>query len=136
LFEGSILVSGASEAIREFSDKHIVPEKLVAEYVEQMRKEKMKEENRRERMERLNREYNDIDWVGLYNSDKLSSLTVNKLSLYLSHHLQRKESGKGCNNQSAHWQLAVQFYGASTTSEAPVKKYATTSDFITFRDRN
>ena len=24
-------------------------------------------------------------------------------------HLQRKESGKCCNNQSAHWQLAVQF---------------------------
>ena len=37
-------------------------------------------------MERLNREYNDIDWVGLYNSDKLWSLRVNKLSLYLSHH--------------------------------------------------
>ena len=39
-----------------------------------MRKEKKKEETERERMERLNREYNDIDWVGLYNSDKLSSL--------------------------------------------------------------
>ena len=112
MFEGSILVSGDSEAIREFSDKYIVPEKLVAEYVEQMRKEKMKEENRRERMERLNREYNGIDWVGLYNSDKLSSLRVNKLSLPFpsQDHLQRKESGKCCNNQkSAHWQLAVQF---------------------------
>ena len=111
LFEGSILVSGDSEAIREFSDKYIVPEKLVAEYVEQMRKEKMKEENRRERMERLNREYNGIDWVGLYNSDKLSSLRVNKLSLPFpsQDHLQRKESGKCCNNQSANWQLAVQF---------------------------
>ena len=54
-FEGGILVSGDSEAVREFSDKYIVPEKLVAEYVEQMRKEKLKEENRRERMERLNR---------------------------------------------------------------------------------
>ena len=50
-----------------------------------MRKEK-KEENERERMERLSREYNEIDWVGLYNSDKLSSLRVNELSLYLSHH--------------------------------------------------
>ena len=39
-----------------------------------------------ERMERLNREYNDIDWVGLYNSDKLSSLRVDELSLYFSHH--------------------------------------------------
>ena len=38
-----------------------------------MRKEKKKEETERERMERLNREYNNIDWVGLYNSNKLSS---------------------------------------------------------------
>ena len=51
-----------------------------------MRKEKKKEETERERMERLNREYNDIDWVGLYNSDKLSSLRVEELSLYFSHH--------------------------------------------------
>ena len=51
-----------------------------------MRKEKKKEETERERMERLNREYNDIDWVGLYNSDKLSSLRVDELSLYFSHH--------------------------------------------------
>jgi len=91
LFEESKLVSGDSEAIREFSDKYIVPEKLVAEYVEhlaqiKMRKEKKKEETERERMERQNREYNDIDWVGLYNSDKLSSLRVNELSLYLSYH--------------------------------------------------
>ena len=34
LFEESELVSGDSEAIRRFSDKYIVPEKLVAEYVE------------------------------------------------------------------------------------------------------
>ena len=47
-------------------------------------KEKKKEETERERMERLNREYNDIDWVGLYNSDKLSSLRVDELSLYFS----------------------------------------------------
>ena len=37
-------------------------------------------------MEQLNREFNDIDWFGLYNSDKLSSLRVNELSLYLSYH--------------------------------------------------
>ena len=51
-----------------------------------MRKEKKKEETKREPMERLNREYNDIDWVGLYNSDKLSSLRMDELSLYFSHH--------------------------------------------------
>ena len=51
-----------------------------------MRKEKKKGETERERMERLKRQYNDIDWVGLYNSDKLSSLRVDELSLYFSHH--------------------------------------------------
>ena len=50
-----------------------------------MCKKKKKEETERERMERLSKEYSDIDWVGLYNADKLSSLTVNELS-YLSHH--------------------------------------------------
>ena len=51
-----------------------------------MHKEKKKEDLEREQMERLNREYNDIDWVGLYNSDKLLSLRVDELSLYFSHH--------------------------------------------------
>ena len=31
-------------------------------------------------------EYNDIDWVGPYNSNKMSSLWVDKLSLYFSYH--------------------------------------------------
>ena len=50
-----------------------------------MCKEKTKEETERERMERLNREYNRIDWVGLHNSDKLSSLRVDELPMYFSH---------------------------------------------------
>ena len=37
-------------------------------------------------MERLNRQYNNIDWAGLYNSDKLSSFRVDELSLYFSRH--------------------------------------------------
>ena len=91
LFEESELDNGDSEAIRKFSDKYIVPEKLVAEYVEslaqiKMHKEKKKEETERERMERLNRKYNDIDWLGLYNSDKLLSLRAGELSLYFFHH--------------------------------------------------
>jgi len=66
LFEESEVVSGDSEAIRKFSDKYIVPEKLVVEYVEhlaqiKMRKEKKKEGTERELMERLNWQYNDID---------------------------------------------------------------------------
>ena len=69
----------------------MVPKKLVAECVEhlaqiKMRKEKRKEETEGEQMKRLNREYNDVDWVGLYNSDKLSSLWVDELSLYFPHH--------------------------------------------------
>ena len=64
-----------------------IPEKLVAEYAEhlaqrKMCQEKKKEETERERMERLNREYNGIDWVRLCNSDKLSSLRMDELSLY------------------------------------------------------
>ena len=89
--EESKPVSGDGEAIRKFSDKYIVPEKLVAEYAEHLAqiktcKEKKKEETEREQMERLNREYNGIAWVGLYNFDKLSSLGVDELSLYFSHH--------------------------------------------------
>ena len=89
LFEESELVSGDSMAIRKFSEKYIVPEKLVAEYVEHLAQikipqEKKKEETERERTEQLNREYNDIDCVGLYNSDKLSSLRVDELSSYFS----------------------------------------------------
>ena len=92
LFEENKLLSGDIEAIREFSQMYIVPESFVAAYVDhlagiKMRKEKKKkEETERERMERLSREYNDIEWVALYNTDKLSSLRVNELSLYLSHH--------------------------------------------------
>ena len=46
LFEESELVSGDSEAIRKFSDKYIVPEKLVAEYVEHLAKIKMRRKRR------------------------------------------------------------------------------------------
>ena len=61
---------------------------MTIEHLAQIKKhkEKKKEETEWERMERLNRDYNGIDWVGLYNSDKLSSLRVDELSLYFSHH--------------------------------------------------
>ena len=90
MFEESKLVSGDSEAIRKFSDKYIVAEKLVAEYAEHLAQIKMRKENKkkketeRERMGRVKREYNGIAWVGLYNFDKLSSLGVDELSLYFS----------------------------------------------------
>jgi len=74
LFEESELVSRDSEAFRKFTDKYTVPENLwrnmlgTAAQVK-MRKEKRKEETGREQMERLNWEYYDIDWIGLYNSE-------------------------------------------------------------------
>ena len=77
-----------------------------------MRMEKKKEETERERMERLNREYNDIDWVGLYNSDKRSSLRVDELSLYFSHHkitFKGKKAEKGRIDQSTHCQCTIQW---------------------------
>ena len=86
-------------------------------------------------MERLNRQYNDIDWAGLYNSDKLSSLKVDELSLYFSHH---KITFKGKKAEKVTMIKAHigQFNGASTTSAAPAKKCKATSDLITFRGRN
>ena len=60
-----------------------------------MRKEKKKEETERERMERLNREHNDIDWVGLYNSAVILEGGRAILALFLSQvHLQRKKAEK------------------------------------------
>ena len=44
LFEESELVSGDSEAIRKFSDKYIVPVKLVAQYVRHLAQIKMRKE--------------------------------------------------------------------------------------------
>ena len=90
LFEESELVSGDSDAIRKFPDKYIVPEKLVAEYVEHPAQIKMLKEKKKEETERR-REWNGwteslTDWVGLYNSDELSSLRVDELSLYFSPH--------------------------------------------------
>ena len=50
LFEESILVSRDSEAIRELSVKYIVPEKLVAEYVELLSQIKMPKRRKKKRI--------------------------------------------------------------------------------------
>ena len=101
----------------------------MAEYVEhfaqiKMRKEKKKEETERERMEWLNWEYNYIDWVGPYNSDKVSSLRVDELSLYFSHH---KITFKGKKAEKVamikvHIGSLLSDSMESTTSAAPAKK--------------
>jgi len=137
LFEESKLVSEDSEAIREFSDKFTVPEKLVAENVEnhtqiKMRKEKKKEETERERMERLNREYTDTDWVALYYSDKLSSLRVNELSLYFSHHKITFKGKKAEKVAMIKAHIGSLLCNSMECQPVPVKKCATTSDPITF----
>ena len=49
MFEKSKLVRGNSEAIRQFSDKYIVPEKLVAEYAEHLAQIKKCARRRRKR---------------------------------------------------------------------------------------
>ena len=127
LFEESKLVSGNSGAIRKFSDKYIVAEKLVAEYAEhlaqiKMRNEKKKKETEREQMERLNRGYNGIAWVKLYNFDKLSLLGVDELSLYFSHHkitFKGKKAEKVAMIKAHIGMLLYDISGVSTTSAVP-----------------
>ena len=80
---------GIVKLLESYQNTFIVPEKLVAECAEHLVQIKMrkgkKKETERERMEWLNRDYNDVDWVALYKSNKLSSLRVDRLSSYFSH---------------------------------------------------
>ena len=79
------------KAIKEFSEKYIVSEKLVADYIEhltdiiEMRKDKRPTDNDRKRAERKQQGYNDIDWQDLYRRSQLSSLRVSELELYINH---------------------------------------------------
>lgn len=95
------LKPGDSAAIEKFSNGYIVSEKLVAEYIEHLsqikiRKEKKKAETDRQRIQRKQQEYNDIDWDYLYNSDSLATLRVSELDLYLHYH---KMTFKGVKKQ-------------------------------------
>ena len=71
--------------------KYIVSEKLVADYIEhltdiiEMRKDKRPTDNDRERAERKQQGYNDIDWQDLYRRSQLSSLRVSEFELYINH---------------------------------------------------
>ena len=51
-----------------------------------MRKDKGRTNNDRKRAERKQQEYNDIDWEDLYHRNRLSSLRIGKLELYINHH--------------------------------------------------
>ena len=79
------------KAIKEFSEKCTVSEKLVADYIEHLtdiekRKDKQRTDNDRKRAERKQQEYSDIDREDLYHRNQLSSLRVGELELYINHH--------------------------------------------------
>ena len=66
MFQEDKLRAGDKKAIKEFSEKYIVSEKLVADYIEhltdfEMRKDKRQTDNDRKRAERKQQECNDVD---------------------------------------------------------------------------
>ena len=105
-----------------------------------MRKEKKKKKGtERERMGRLNREYNGIAWVGLYNFDKLSSLGVDELSLYFSHYkmtFKRKKAEKVAMIKAHIAMLLYDSVECQQPRQPPTKKCAVASELITFRGGN
>ena len=91
MFQEGTLKAGDKNAIKDFSEKYIVSEKLVAYYIDhltdiELRKDKRRTENDRKRTARKQQEYNDIDWEDLYHKNQLSTLRVGELELYINHH--------------------------------------------------
>ena len=91
MFQEGTLKAGDKNAIKDFSEKYIVSEKLVADYIDhltdiELRKDKRRTENDRKRTARKQQEYNDIDWEDLYHKNQLSTLRVGELELYINHH--------------------------------------------------
>ena len=90
LQEGKLKAVDKKAIKYEFSEKYVVSEKLVADYIEhltdiEMRKDKRPTDNDRKGAERKQQEYNDIDWEDLYHRNQLSSLRVGELELYVNH---------------------------------------------------
>ena len=74
--------------IEEPSEKYIVSEKLVADYIAHLtgietRKEKRRTDNDRKRAERKQQENNQIDWEDLYHRNQSPSLRVGNLNFAL-----------------------------------------------------
>lgn len=91
MFQGGTLKAGDKNAIKDFSEKYIVSEKLVTDYIDhltdiELRKDKRRTENDRKRTARKQQEYNDIDWEDLYHKNQLSTVKVGELELYINHH--------------------------------------------------
>ena len=66
MFQKGKLKAGDKKAIKEFSEKYIISEKLVADYIEhltdiEMRKDKRRTDNERNCAEIKKQGYNDID---------------------------------------------------------------------------
>ena len=79
--------------IKDFSERCIVSEKLVADYIDHLsgiglRKDKRRTDldNDRKRTVRKQQEYNDNDWEDLYHKNQLSTLRVGELQLHINHH--------------------------------------------------
>ena len=68
MFQEGTLKAGDKNVIKDFSEKYIVSEKLVADYIDhltdiELRKDKLRRENDRKRTARKQQEYNDIKQV-------------------------------------------------------------------------
>ena len=75
MFQGGKLKAGDKMAIKEFSEKYIVSEKLVADYIKhltgiEMRKDKRRTENDRRCVERKQQECSEIDWEDLHHGNQ------------------------------------------------------------------
>ena len=93
MFQEGKLKAGDKKAIKYvFSEKYVVWEKLVSDYIEHLtdietaRKDKRRTDNDRKRAERKQQEYNDTNWEDLYHRNQLSSIRVGELELYINHH--------------------------------------------------
>ena len=91
MFQEGTLKARDKNVIKGFSEKFIVSEKPVADYIDhlidiELRKDKWQTENDRKRTVRKQQEYNDIDWENLYHKNQLSTLRVGELQLYINHH--------------------------------------------------
>ena len=85
MFQEGKLKAGDKKAIKYvFSEKYVVWEKLVSDYIEHLtdietaRKDKRRTDNDRKRAERKQQEYNDTNWEDLYHRNQLSSIRVGK----------------------------------------------------------
>ena len=88
MFREGKLKARDKKTVKEFSEKYIISEKLVANYIEhlsdiEMRKDNRLRDNNRKRTERKQQEYKDIDWEDLYHRNQMSSLELVNLNFIL-----------------------------------------------------